>query len=116
MQGGYELDVYRIEPDGTLGERIACEKNFGCVDGTANTAEVALPSGIICDRCLVRLTRQALEWGGGYLFRSCAMISISDDADACQGCSDHGTCIDVRISANPHFPKPVTRCTTGLST
>ena len=94
-KGGYEIDVYRIEPDGTLGERIACAKDFGCVDGTANTAEVTLPAGVTCEKCLVRLTRQALEWGGNYLFHSCAMVSISEDVDLCQGCSGHGTCVEV---------------------
>ncbi len=92
--GGYELDIYRIE-NGTLGERIMCEKKFGCsADGTANTATVTLPD-VTCDTCLVRLRRQALEWGGNYLFSSCAMISISEAVDECQGCSGNGNCVKV---------------------
>eukprot|EP00873_Tetraselmis_striata_P022444 jgi/Tetstr1/442708/TSEL_030798.t1 len=90
--GGYELELYRVGDDGTLGERVLCEKNFGCVDGTAITAMLSLPANVTCERCVLRLTRQALEWGGGYLFRSCAVVSISEAIDECQGCSGHGTC------------------------
>ena len=35
---------------------------------------------------------QALEWGASYLFKSCAMININAEADACNGCSGRGTC------------------------
>ena len=35
---------------------------------------------------------QALEWGAGYLFKSCAKVNIGPTGDACQGCSGRGTC------------------------
>lgn len=93
--GGYELDIHRVV-NGTLGERLACEKNFGCVDGTQISAVVSLPAGVTCDLCLVRMRRQALEWGGSYLFRSCAFVTITDTVDECQGCSGQGNCIQAR--------------------
>ena len=107
--GGFEVELYRL--DGNAGdkivpvERLACEKQFckpSCglgdcpVDGTANSVNITLPAGITCDRCLVRLSRQALEWGGSYTFKSCALVSITEDTDECNGCSGHGTCNQVR--------------------
>lgn len=46
-----------------------------------------------CEGCILRLRRQALEWGSGYRFHSCAMVNIVDSADACNGCSGHGRCV-----------------------
>ena len=43
--------------------------------------EVTLPTDFTCDRCVLQLLRQAGEWaapGGGYVFWSCADISIVD--------------------------------------
>jgi hypothetical protein len=43
--------------------------------------EITLPTGFTCDRCVLQLLRQAGEWaapGGGYVFWSCADISIVD--------------------------------------
>ena len=43
--------------------------------------EVELPAGFTCERCVLQLLRQAGEWaapGGGYIFWSCADISIVD--------------------------------------
>lgn len=66
-------------------------------DGTQQSVELQLPSKT-CEGCILRLQRQALEWGAGYLFHSCAMVDIveesSDGAD-CNGCSGHGTCVKV---------------------
>jgi hypothetical protein len=42
--------------------------------------------------CLHHTALQALEWGKTYLFKSCAMVDITASADACNGCSGHGTC------------------------
>ncbi len=42
---------------------------------------VILPDNFTCDRCVLQLLRQAGEWsapGGGYVFWSCADISIVD--------------------------------------
>lgn len=43
--------------------------------------EITLPAGFTCNRCVLQLLRQAGEWaapGGGYVFWSCADISIVD--------------------------------------
>ena len=43
--------------------------------------EVTLPADFTCERCVLQLLRQAGEWaapGGGYVFWSCADVSIVD--------------------------------------
>lgn len=50
---------------------------------------VELPQGLTCDKCYLRLVRQATEWGPKYLFRSCADISIVSEFT--ENCSGHGT-------------------------
>lgn len=69
------------------------EDHWGCaVDSTVQEVTVALPAEP-CPDCTMRFTRQALEWGANYLFKSCAKVNIAAAAgDACQGCSGHGTC------------------------
>lgn len=37
---------------------------------------VSLPSDLTCSDCIIRLERQALEWGENYRFRSCADVDI----------------------------------------
>ena len=100
--GGWEIGIHRIVPqqngssDG-MGEPLLCSQDFGCVDGTATGTEIYLPSDTSCDVCLVRLQRQALEVHDGQgMYRSCALVSIDGTVvDDCQGCSGHGTCVQV---------------------
>lgn len=48
-----------------------------------------------CDKCTLRLLRQATEWGGRYQFRSCSDISIlSDQAQVTKQCGEHGELTD----------------------
>ena len=81
---------------------------------------MTLPQGFTCEKCTLQLLRQAGEWAatGGYVFFSCADISIQDNASelrlslmgslfyncidfkyflmsVCNGgnCSGHGTCV-----------------------
>ena len=46
------------------------------------TVQVTLPQNFTCDHCIFQLIRQAGEWvaNGGYVFWSCADISIQDNA------------------------------------
>ena len=37
---------------------------------------VQIPESITCQGCIVRLERQALEWGAKYRFQSCADVDI----------------------------------------
>lgn len=50
---------------------------------------VTLPADVTCDNCTIRLVRQALEWGSGYIFWTCADIRIVDKNP--ELCSGHGT-------------------------
>ena len=50
--------------------------NFGEeADGTRTWAIITVPQDFQpCDRCVLRLVRQALEWGDDYKFHSCADV------------------------------------------
>ena len=37
---------------------------------------VQIPETITCEGCVIRLERQALEWGAKYRFQSCADVDI----------------------------------------
>lgn len=107
------MDLYRLDDNSAKIapiERLICQKQFcnsSCglgecvVDGTATSVDVTLPAGVTCDRCLIRLTRQALEWGSAYTFKSCALVSITEDVDECNGCSGNGVCNQVSRNLVP---------------
>eukprot|EP00892_Ulva_mutabilis_P010891 jgi/Ulvmu1/8174/UM040_0071.1 len=89
-QGGFRIELY----DGnlTLIHRWNSSDHWGCnVDATVQNVTITLPNQA-CEGCLLRFERQALEWGGGYLFKSCAVLDITAAPNPCQGCSGHGTC------------------------
>lgn len=44
-------------------------------DGTVQAANITLPWQE-CRGCILRLQREALEWGVTYLFTSCALVDI----------------------------------------
>ena len=37
---------------------------------------LALPRGLTCKNCVLRMERQALQWGAKYRFQSCADVDI----------------------------------------
>ena len=49
---------------------------------STQTVQITLPENFTCYRCVLQLLRQAGEWvfNGGYVFWSCADISIIDNA------------------------------------
>ena len=65
-------------------ENHAREKkiSFSTIFSRAFTQEVTLPADFTCDSCSLQLVRQAGEWTapGGYLFWSCADITVVDIA------------------------------------
>eukprot|EP00803_Ostreobium_quekettii_P011040 evm.model.scf_763.2 EVM.evm.TU.scf_763.2 scf_763:13070-19189(+) len=92
-QGGWNFELYDADA-----KQVAVwndSSHYGCThDGTQQWVELSLPN-ITCTNCTLRLVRQALEWGGTYLFRSCSLVNIeqSDNENAtCNGCSGHGRC------------------------
>ena len=93
--GGFDLELY--DADMNKIHEWAAEDHRGCqVDATKQNVTIDLPAEP-CPGCVLRFQRQALEWGDGYLFKSCALLDIVAEADAdaeaaCNGCSGHGTC------------------------
>ena len=61
-------------------------------DKYATKYEVALPEGVECIGCAIRLVRQATEWGKNYLFQSCADVDIvnPDKFGASNRCLNNG--------------------------
>lgn len=56
----------------------------------AQQFQVSLPKDFTCPDCSIRLTRQADEWGGNYLFWSCADVDIVQRKEFRETCSGHG--------------------------
>ncbi|XP_055339646.1 uncharacterized protein LOC129589127 isoform X2 [Paramacrobiotus metropolitanus] len=58
---------------------------------------VSLPKSLRCDNCTLRIVRQALQWNNwtsdsdGFLFRSCADVTILPQIDGTLKCSSHGS-------------------------
>lgn len=77
-QGGFEVELF--DSGNTLVHRWNGTSHWGAgdetcaVDGTLQTLDVTLPA-TPCNNCTLRLLRQAREWGGGYLFKSCAPLT-----------------------------------------
>jgi hypothetical protein len=90
-QGGWRFDLY--DEAGKEVASWAAEDHWGCnYDGTQQWAQLALPVES-CTNCILRLQRQALEWGASYRFRSCARVNIVP-SKPCNGCSGHGRCVE----------------------
>jgi hypothetical protein len=88
-KGGYEIDVWNVK----TGERkMLTPSGFtsGLDDSSAQMHQVMLPAGFTCDECVLRIMRQASEWGGAYRFWSCSDISIVTSSMFTQTCSGHG--------------------------
>jgi hypothetical protein len=90
--GGFKIELYSAEL--VKVHEWADEAHWGCnVDGTVQVATLTLPLEPCAD-CVLRLVRQALEWGESYEFKSCALVTIAVTAPEsdCGGCSSQGTC------------------------
>lgn len=89
-QGGFRIELY--DSNVTLIRRWNSSDHWDCnVDSTVQNVTIRLPDQP-CEGCILRFERQALEWGGGYLFKSCAVLDITATPNPCQGCSGRGTC------------------------
>ncbi|GMH36265.1 hypothetical protein BSKO_04133 [Bryopsis sp. KO-2023] len=93
-QGGWRFELYDDELE--LVHTWNDSSHWACNhDGTQQWATITLPE-TPCEGCILRMQRQALEWGPTYLFHSCALVDIEDSSDddaACNGCSGHGKCV-----------------------
>eukprot|EP00803_Ostreobium_quekettii_P001912 evm.model.scf_457.4 EVM.evm.TU.scf_457.4 scf_457:58791-66895(-) len=94
-QGGWAFELF--DAQGTLVSMWSDTTHWDCdSDGTQQSATLTMPKAP-CKGCLLRLQRQALEWGDGYLFRSCALVDVVDlgkgHKAACGDCSGHGECV-----------------------
>ena len=89
-QGGWLFELY--DADSQMTSTWNNSDHWDCVsDSTQQSATLKMPE-TPCKGCVLRLRRQALEWGSGYRFHSCALVDIVDDAADCNGCSGHGKC------------------------
>eukprot|EP00210_Caulerpa_lentillifera_P002713 g2593.t1 len=89
-QGGWRFALF--DSDGRQVMSWAGEDHWGCnYDGTQQWTQLMLPSEP-CRNCVLRLERQALEWGRTYLFRSCARVNLVE-SNPCNGCSGNGQCV-----------------------
>ena len=86
--GGFNLEI--------LDKNGASIKNLtdgfdGASGKTVQHAQVDIPDDLTCSECTIRLTRQAIEWGKSYLFKSCADVEIVSRPNYINQCSKHGT-------------------------
>lgn len=93
-QGGFRFELY--DADLNMVSTWNDSSHWGCShDGTQQSVNLRMPTKT-CEGCILRLQRQALEWGANYLFHSCAQVNVvegtGDDDDKCLGCSGHGEC------------------------
>jgi len=89
-KGGYKIELI----NGTQSKLLAPDvEGQQWVTGDALFAQyhvVTLPD-IACDKCFLRLQRQASEWAEDYVFRSCADVTLVQQSSYKEECSGHGT-------------------------
>jgi len=86
-QGGYLLELRDGAGEVVQGGELLRNNWNSKEKNSDQSAEVDLPSQP-CDNCYLKFTRQALEWGNSYQFRSCAdikLVSRPNSADTCSG-------------------------------
>ncbi|NP_001164708.1 Nahoda-like protein precursor [Saccoglossus kowalevskii] len=88
-EGGYKIEL--LDGD-TIHALSPVDAFILSEDSTREYYEVTLPDDVTCDKCTIRIIRQALEYknGIGKNFWTCADISIQDNAQC--DCSGHGAC------------------------
>ena len=97
-QGGWLFELYNA--DGDLTSTWNSTDHWDCVsDSTQQRATITMPE-TPCEGCILRLRRQALEWGANYRFHSCALVDIVESGDPCNGCSGHGRCVRGRCQCD----------------
>ncbi|CAK8688129.1 uncharacterized protein LOC143461130 [Clavelina lepadiformis] len=98
--GGIKLQL--LDTEGAVLSELTDSNFIYKDDSTRLNHEVTLKSDIACDHCVLRIIKQASEWtnqntSDGYLFWSCADVTMVSDADVNGGCYDNkclngGTC------------------------
>ena len=86
------MELY--DPSTSLSCPLSFWQEFGAaVDGTQTQTTIELPQQE-CRNCTLSFQRQAMVWGGTYIFYSCAIVDIIEEVDVCNGCSGHGSCVN----------------------
>ena len=63
---------------------------------------MTLPIGYTCEKCVIRLLRQASEWGQNYRFWSCADVTILPHPNASSAsCANLSTPVTTNSSSQP---------------
>ncbi|CAH1775664.1 unnamed protein product [Owenia fusiformis] len=97
-KGGYRLEL--ISGNGTVISQLVPAVSgewTGAHDVITQSDEIQLPVGLTCSNCSLRLLRQALEWGSGYTFWSCAdlnIMSTAEDVPYDEKCSSKGAYVN----------------------
>ncbi|KAH7971442.1 hypothetical protein HPB49_024151 [Dermacentor silvarum] len=88
-KGGFKLELLDAE-EKHLQDLTPSSEFLGLGDATAQSSTVRLPGSVTCRGCSIRLLRQASEWGGKYLFWSCADVDLVPVPEFNVICSGHG--------------------------
>ncbi|KAH6941637.1 hypothetical protein HPB50_021001 [Hyalomma asiaticum] len=88
-KGGFKLELLDAE-EKHLQNLTPSSEFLGLGDATAQSSTVRLPGSVACRGCSIRLLRQASEWGGKYLFWSCADVDLVPVPEFNVICSGHG--------------------------
>ena len=84
--GGFKLELLDSQENHLLDLT-----EFISVDEYSVNYEIDIPSSLNCKGCVLRLVRQAKEWGGSYQFMSCADVDIISDSEYQVDCLGNGT-------------------------
>ncbi|XGW10304.1 hypothetical protein V3C99_012077 [Haemonchus contortus] len=101
-QGGYRITL--TDKDGNVVEELAPTNGVeftGTDDQISQSHKVRVTRA--CSECTVILERQALEWGTGYRFRSCADVNVLETVPDNLQCSSHGTKVNGRCACEPGY-------------
>jgi len=85
-KGGFKLELLDSQENHLLDLT-----EFISVDEYSVNYEIDIPSSLNCKGCVLRLVRQAKEWGGSYQFMSCADVDIISDSEYQVDCLGNGT-------------------------
>ncbi|GAV04328.1 hypothetical protein RvY_14625 [Ramazzottius varieornatus] len=103
-EGGYAIELLDENYDRVsqlfpvlAGREPRTSVSFENIWPNTTSQTITLPKNVSCDKCTLRITRQARQWENvsreleGYVFRSCADVNIVDQVDNSQKCSSHGS-------------------------
>jgi len=101
--GGVKFQL--LEADGTVKTELSDSEFILSDDSTALTHQITIGADHVCDHCILKLSKEANEWRDemdsgrgdefwmGYVFWSCADVTIVASDTVADGCYD-GKCLN----------------------